>query len=382
MRTLLQDKALGCIYGGTIGDALGGPTEGRAPAANCERYGGWVEGFVGPFFENWQTARPISPYHKGDGHITDDTLMVLALTNVYLQKRDHLDAYDMAELLVPEIADKLTWIPELEKETLPVFRLFFAEKWLLLRLRFGNVDPREAGVGNMVNCGAAMYMSPVGVINAGNPDGAYQEAIDIAGAHQSSYGREAAGVMAAAVAEAMRPGASVDSVVATCLRLAKDGTKQAIYAVVERATHYTDWREAIAPLRAAMAPYDTVGEEYRGVNLGGRRPSRIHSIEEIPLALGMLVVSGGDYVKTVLGGTNYGRDSDSIASMGGAIAGALGGVNTVPADWRETVSTANVKDFETPALALADVALELFEKDRTRWQAREGAFGQLRGGRA
>ena len=84
--------------------------------------------------------------------------------------------------------------------------MFLAEKWLVARLHYGHVDPREAGVGNIVNCGAAMYMAPVGIVNAGDPAGAYAEAIELAGAHQSSYGREAAGVFAAAVAAAMRPG--------------------------------------------------------------------------------------------------------------------------------------------------------------------------------
>lgn len=379
MRTPLQDKALGVLYGVAVGDALGGPTEGRLPAVIQERYGGYVEGIVGPFFDNWKTARPLSPFHKGHGHITDDTLMTLALINVYCTKRDHLDPYDLADLLVPEIADKPTWIPELEEETLLIFRLFYAEKWLLHRLRLANVDPREAGVGNIVNCGAAMYMSPVGVVNAGNPDRAYQEAIDMASAHQSSYGREAAGIMAAAVAEGMRPGATVDSVVATCLRLAKDGTKQAIAAVTEAAAHYTDWREAIAPLRQAMAPFDTVGEGYRDVNLGARRPSRIHSIEELPLALGMLVVARGDYVETVLGGVNYGRDSDSIAGMGGAVAGALGGVSAIPTEWRKDVAEASRKDFDKVALQLAAVAEEVFAKDRERWNASARHFEQLRG---
>ncbi len=97
--------------------------------------------------------------------------------------------------------------PELERETLLLHRLFLAEKWIVARLHYGHVDPREAGVGNIVNCGASMYMAPVGIANAGDPRGAYAEAIDLAGAHQSSYGREAAGVFAAAVAAAMAPGA-------------------------------------------------------------------------------------------------------------------------------------------------------------------------------
>lgn len=81
------------------------------------------------------------------------------------------------------------WIPELEAEALPLQRIFLAEKWIVARLHYGHVDPREAGSGNIVNCGAAMYMAPVGLVNAAHPQAAYAEALDVAGAHQSSYGR-------------------------------------------------------------------------------------------------------------------------------------------------------------------------------------------------
>src|SRR5689334_24634559 len=99
------------------------------------------------------------------------------------------------------------WIPELEAEAIPLQRIFLAEKWLVARLHYGHVDPREAGTGNIVNCGAAMYMAPIGLGNAARPEGAYAEALDVAGAHQSSYGREAAGVFAAAAAAGAAPGA-------------------------------------------------------------------------------------------------------------------------------------------------------------------------------
>ncbi|WP_433224688.1 ADP-ribosylglycohydrolase family protein [Microtetraspora malaysiensis] len=204
--TPLEDRTVGCVAGAAVGDALGGATEGWTPEQIQVRYGGLVEGVVPPYYADWRNARPIAPYHKGDGHVTDDTLMTHALIRVYERVGGHLDAYAAAEYLVPEMMGEKRWIPELETEALPLHRVFLAEKWLALRLHYGHVDPREAGVGNIVNCGAAMYMAPVGVVNAGDPDGAYAEAIDLAGAHQSSYGREAAGVLAAAVAEAMRPG--------------------------------------------------------------------------------------------------------------------------------------------------------------------------------
>ncbi len=377
MAHTLIDGVRGCLYGLAVGDALGGSTEGYPPEVIRERFGGPVTDIVGPFLEDWETARPISPFHKGDGHITDDTLMTLALVNVYGVVRDHLSAFDMADYIVPEIADKVIFIPELGRETVLVNRLFYAEKYLLLRLRHAHIDPREAGVGNVVNCGAAMYMSPVGIVNAGHPRGAYGEAVEIAGAHQSSFGREAAGVMAAAVAEALRPGATVDSVIEVCLELAHDGTRAAILAVTEAAGTCSSWEEAIPVLRDAVRPFDSVGEAYRNPDLDARKPSRRNAIEELPVALGMLKVTGGDYVGTVLGGVNYGRDSDSIAQMGGAVAGALHGEMVVPAGWLSRVSKASRRDFTAVADALAAIATEVFERDQARWEGRVQGFPRL-----
>nr|QIY62172.1 ADP-ribosylglycohydrolase family protein [Streptomyces sp. RPA4-2] len=374
----LDERITGALVGAAVGDALGGPVEGYTPEQIAERHGGRVHGVVGPWNgDAWRTARPIAPYHKGDGHVTDDTLMTHALIRVYTTVRDHLDAYAVAGHLVPDLMTAPRWIPELEAEALPLQRIFLAEKWLVARLHYGHVDPREAGAGNIVNCGAAMYMAPVGLVNAANPAGAYTEALDVAGAHQSSYGREAAGVLAAGVAAACAPGATPDSVVTACLALAKDGTRDAIDAVCEVAARHSDFESALRPLREAVAPYDTVGPDYRTPSLGARRPSRLHSIEELPVALGMLLVSGGDFRHAVLGSVNYGRDCDSIATMAGALAGALG--SEVPRDWAKTVEESSRLDLHAPATALAEVTREIFDRDVHRRRAHEAAYAALAG---
>ncbi|MFE0734282.1 ADP-ribosylglycohydrolase family protein [Streptomyces sp. NPDC058855] len=380
MTPTLDDRITGSLLGAAVGDALGGPVEGYTPAQILERHGGRVTGIVGPWNGGeWRTARPLAPYHKGDGHVTDDTLMTHALIRVYAKVRDHLDAYAVADHLVPELMDAPVWIPELEAEALPLQRIFLAEKWIVTRLHYGHADPREAGTGNIVNCGAAMYMAPVGLVNAAHPAAAYAEALDVAGAHQSSYGREAAGVFAAAVAAACAPGATPRTVVETALALAKDGTRAAIEAVAEAADRHRDFESALVPLRAAVAPFDSVGPDYRTPSLGARRPSRLHAIEELPIALGMLLVGEGDYRRTVLGAVNYGRDCDSIATMAGAIAGALHGEPAVPADWAKEVAEASRLDLHAPAAALAAVAHEVFARDLARRRAHEAAYAELTG---
>lgn len=376
----LEERITGALVGAAVGDALGGPVEGYSPDQILERHAGRVHGIVGPWNgDAWRTARPLAPYHKGDGHVTDDTLMTHALIRVYAEVRDHLDAHAIADHLVPDLMTNPRWIPELEAEALPLHRVFLAEKWLVARLHYGHVDPREAGVGNIVNCGAAMYMAPVGLVNAADPRAAYAEALDIAGAHQSSYGREAAGVLAAAVAAACEPGATPDSVVTACLRLAKDGTRTAIERVCDVAARHSDAESALRPLRDAVAPYDTVGPDYRTPSLGARRPSRLHSIEELPVALAMLVVAGGDFRQAVLGAVNYGRDCDSIATMAGAIAGALG--SPVPDDWAKQVAEASRLDLWEPATTLTAVTREIFERDVRRRRAHEAAFTEIGGRR-
>lgn len=372
----LVDRSVAVTTGIAVADALGGAVEGWTPQQIEERHNGRVTGIVEPWFENWRTARPIAPYHKGDGHITDDSLMTRALVQVYDQRRSHLDAYDVANHLVPLMIKEPTWIPELETEALLLQRVFLAEKWLVARLHYGHVDPREAGVGNIVNCGAAMYMAPVGVVNAGDPLAAYREGLEISAAHQSSYGREAAGVFAAMVAAAVTPGATLEDVTDAALGLAQDGTGAALRAVTEAVesvpvpTGDADERSLAQIIRDAVAPFDSVGEKYREMSMDARRPSRTKSIEELPAALGFLLAHQGDFEGAVLAAVNYGRDADSIAVMAAAVSAALNGSSVVPTDWVQRVQEASRFDAEAVGRQLAEAAAEILARDLVRADTR------------
>lgn len=380
---VLHDRVAGVLAGAAVGDALGGATEGWTPEQIEERHGGRVEGIVGPFLSDWKTARPIAPYHKGDGHVTDDTLMTHALVEVYTKRRRHLDAYDVAGDLVPLMIGERRWVPELEDHALILQRVFLAEKWIVAKLHYGHADPREAGVGNIVNCGATMYMAPVGLVHIGDPRGAYDEAIDIAGAHQSSYGREAAGVFAAAVAAAAAPSATLADVRAAVLEVAHDGTAAAIRAVFDAVDAFTaaggsdDPRDLARVVRAAVAPFDTVGDHYRAPAMDARLPSRTKSIEELPVALGFVMAREGDLRAAVLDAVNYGRDSDSIATMAGAICGGLHGITAVPSEWVEGVTSASRLDLDGVVSAMTDAVRDIARDDAERAARRAAALTEM-----
>jgi hypothetical protein len=148
--------------------------------------------------------------------------------------------------------------------------------------------------------------------------------------------------------------------------------------VVETAAQLDGWRDGgLAELRRAFVPFDSVGEVYAAPALDARTPSRVRAIEELPIALGLLVATHGDYTETVLGGVNYGRDSDSIASMGGALVGALGGSVALRRDWVAEVSAASRIDVEEAGRTMAEVAQEIFARDLERHEERARVMLEL-----
>ncbi|MCC6804323.1 MAG: ADP-ribosylglycohydrolase family protein [Anaerolineae bacterium] len=367
----LLEKIKGCLYGGAVGDAMGAPAEWRMPPEIQARYG-----YITDFVESWDGPSSVG---KGDGRYTDDSHMVQVLSRIYVETGDHLDAFRFARQVIPLIAEEPRWLPEWGREALLVERLFYPEKWLYMRLCLANADPRQGGIGNMVNCGAAMYAAPIGIVNACDPVSAYREAVDVFSAHQQSYGLEAAAVMSACVAEAFNPAATVDSIVEVALSLSREGTHRAIAAVVETARQYHDWKAAIAPLREAIRPYDGSAElnTMRGNGTNNWQPSREHSIEEVPIALGFLIVTGGDFEGSIFGSANYGRDNDSIAGMAGAIAGTLHGARVIRQQWMDQVDSANRVNLTATAESLAGLVVKLQRRQLAEAQARNAAFESL-----
>lgn len=378
-----QDRVKGVLLSTALGDAMGATIEKLNYQQIKEQYGR-VESLETKWYKADIPEEERLGRMRGKGTITDDTLMTNALIQVYLTKKRHLDAYDMGDEFIKEIAYKKQYIPELGKDAMIMDRLFYPEKNIFIRHVLANCEPREGGIGNMVNCGAAMYIAPIGIVNAGNPKAAYDEAILFAMGHQSSYGLEAAGVLAACVAKAFEANVTIDEIIETAITLAKDGTKEAIKdltaAAKELRTKNADMDEVIQVLQKKMEKYSPMKDDVHrklekiGVPSNHYTPSRIFSIEELPMALAFIVLNDGDFYNSIYDGINSGRDTDSIGVMTGVILGAMYGVEAIKKEEIRLLEETNKTNFTFMAEQFAEVAEIIIKEDLTLNQKRMSIF--------
>jgi hypothetical protein len=171
-------------------------------------------------------------------------------------------------------------------------------------------------------------MEPVGIYHACDPDYAALDATAISYMYQRGTDNQAATMLAATVAEAFRPEATMESVL-----------EAAIVAAGEVPLHTFDAR-----------PYKTAGEYIRFVldvasdydDVLAVRPvlyeqclfyHMIDPLELWALSLAMFKIAKGDVRQSAIGGTNIGRDSDTIAGRAAMLSGALKGAAGVPPEW-------------------------------------------------
>ena len=166
--------------------------------------------------------------------------------------------------------------------------------------------------------GRAGWDAPIGLIHAGDPEAAEADGY----------------VMAVAVAAAMQPGATVDSVVesvlahSSCLGHLAGEFIGRLERLLEIAAHCDD-------VFALYEPF------YREFLVTFPPWEGVFTLEMVPAALAICVIARGDGEQAVIGAANLGRDADTIAGMAGELAGALGGRGAFPSAWVDKVLRLN-----------------------------------------
>ena len=81
----------------------------------------------------------------------------------------------------------------------------------------------------------------------------------------------------------------------------------------------------------------------------------IDPLELWGLSLAMFKIARGDVRQAAIGGTNIGRDSDTIAGRAAMLSGALNGTAGVPAEWIAMFSESSMQRIDRNAAALAEL---------------------------
>lgn len=325
---LAHEKALGCLAGLAVGDALGMPTEFLNPEQIKAEFG---------TVRKFQPAPSWHPHARlKTGSVTDDTHQTLAVARAY-SPNGTLGAEDMAREL-------LAWADSTPADDLDVI-IGRSTRTALAQIRAG-VAPSESGKSGQTN-GAAMRVAPVGLMHAGNPLASLLDVVQASmPTHFTTQAISGAAAVAFAVAEAAGSAPTLEGILNAAMLGAREGRA------------YGNWCWG-TPLEKRIELALDLVEKASG------EPSALHALynyvgvdmlvaESVACAFGLIKLADGNLEKVLTLAANIGGDTDTIASITGAVCGAWHGIAAVPGILLNAVE-------ETNNLDLASVAHRLVE---------------------
>lgn len=361
--TLLYKKVFGAVIGGAIGDALGGPIESWHYKFIRKFHNGRVEDFVDyndrPAELGKYSVGGACAWNTKPGTYTDDTAFALAVARAIIRKGARIDCDDYAD----------AWMTDWDSA-----RTLIATQNSYNKLVCTKLPPRKLGIGNIDDNSSPMAIGPVGVINACNPAQAALDAYDVSSLYHDGYARDAASIIAAAVAEAMKPDSTVDSVVEASIKYIPGRKCSGMYEPMINALKMADGAkdtEEFTEMFYERMIFDIGLRDSKKLPFGIKLIPEMMSLtwdprEAVPVAIGMFYLTKGDFKETVIAAANFGRDCDSSGGMAGYIAGAFNGVDAIPEKWIKTsIEANNNTDFIKTAKGLTETLRKEKKKHET-----------------
>ena len=322
----LKEKILGGLYGQALGDAWGMPAY-FDPDQTWDAYGGWIEGFLpGPDDHEVHQGLPA-------GRITDDSEQAFSLARAYIAHGGVT-----LEATVEAIVD---WYDRTGGDT---------SKYVGPSTRRGvqalkrGEDPHTTGRMGDTN-GAAMRVSPVGLLHPGDPMGAIEDAvISCIPTHGTNVAISGACAVAAAIAVALMDDATIDAVVAAGLLGAELGRQRGNPWLGASVTRRIEMAVSIArsssDARARLrSMYDIVG-------------TSLAMPETVGSAFGVFVMADGDPQQAAIYAANLSGDADTVGAIACAISGAYSGIEAIPQAIIDTLNQDEIMaQYDVPALA-------------------------------
>ncbi|MFC4600904.1 ADP-ribosylglycohydrolase family protein [Cohnella hongkongensis] len=330
--TQLYDKIFGSIAASNIGSSMGAMVETWSPERIREKYG---------VLDKLESYSHYKAYLRKPGTTEDGIERQRLMVSAIHEKKGRITAEDLKQI----------WIRDINPDNFNVQMEPCDE--ILYKLAAAGLP---AGyVGNysdyMGIVSFARSCHPIGLINACNPYQAFVDTWDVGRLYQPlhAYGLDWATVTSAGIAEAMRPNATVDSVVDAALRY----VSQPVRDELERALEASKNKSSIEELMPWFYEhYNGIGTPYC-FSMGN---------EIVTKALCLFYVAKGDPEQLIIGAVNFGRDTDCLAAVSSGLGGALRGSSSLRKEWIETVDEAmTTNPYTVSRRSLAEMAQVIYE---------------------
>jgi len=315
-------RARGALYGLAIGDALGMPTQMLSRAEIVRRWGPLVPGF--------EPAPPGHPIADGmpAGTVTDDTEQAVLLARLLVKGRGTIDPHELAAALT-------AWERAMaERGSLDL--LGPSTKRAVAAILAG-VSPEQAGASGTTN-GAAMRIAPVGIavpIALHDPDAELSTLVDqVVAASSVTHNTGVALAGAAAVAAAVSAGvsgATVAEATALGIQAARLAAGRGHWVAGADVAARIEWATGLVTGRA-QAAWESGGETEAAGLIDTLVGTSLATQESVPAAFAVLAAVPADPWQACRMAASLGGDSDTIAAMTGAVAGACHGTGSFPAE--------------------------------------------------
>jgi ADP-ribosylglycohydrolase len=269
---------------------------------------------------------------------TDDTIHALLICWAIGNRQGRITAEDLARV----------WIEHADL----VLDLWYTEQISLYRWALAGVPAVEAGQHSIPADNTVIGIAPIGLVNAGDPALAASDAREVAGLLNGGYSRTAAGTVAAAVAAAFTPGATPATMVQAALAESEPEMRGRLARAVELASSAGSESAFVdAAYRELLVewPHGHRMMQLRGTTAPPGRAWGVDVREVVPVALGLFLLHGGAPERVIPACVNFGRDCDSIASIGGQLSGVYAGVGALPEGWRTPLLAASPFDLRAAA---------------------------------
>ncbi|WP_423598451.1 ADP-ribosylglycohydrolase family protein [Roseateles sp. MS654] len=350
----LRDRIYASLALAGIGDALGAPTEQWSRDEIAAAYGGLATTFRTP------TADTFAGVNAGRiAEVTDDASQMYYLARALAKAGGRLDTAGWTDCL-------LDWAAHSPKagfmgpSTAGIVKALREGTDLELVGVIGESRRKLTSMGT--TNGAAMRVAPAGLLHPGDVEGACQQALATClPSHDTEVAISAACSIAAATARAVAQG-SLAEVVAAALAGARLGEQLArSHGRSVAGPTYLARLDAALEIAGSSRSVDEVLRRMEAL-VG----NSVLAAESVPAAVGLLVYAKGEPLLTVALGASAGNDTDSIATMAGAIAGAMAGTAGLPRDLLDPFVAANAADFDLDQIAddLAPIAWSNWEGRR------------------